>query len=195
MQFVKEKWVDVKGYEGLYQISNYGHIKSKDRWKGNNGGLMLLKARVLKQHPNSRGYFRVQLVGENGKKEQLFVHRLVAMHFVDNPNIYVNNIVNHLDSDHTNNRADNLEWTTPEGNVEHAVRKGRMKHSEERKKHLREACERNGKSVVGVNIKTGEIVRFVCLNDSRNKGFQPSCVSNCCKGTRETHKGYRWQYE
>lgn len=192
---MKEIWVDVSGYENLYQISNYGNIKSKIRNKRNNDGVMLLKARTLKQHPNSRGYLRVELVNEQGTRKKFFIHRLVALHFVDNPNTEVNNIVNHLDSDHTNNRADNLEWTTPQGNVEHAVRNGRMKHTAERKQHLREACERNGKAVIGINIKTGEIIRFICLNDCRNKGFQPSCVCDCCNGKRKTHGGYRWQYE
>jgi hypothetical protein len=192
---MREIWVDVEGYENLYQISNYGNIKSKDRNKRNNDGVMLLKARALKKHPNSRGYLRVALVNEHGEHKQVFVHRLVALHFVDNPNAEINNIVNHIDSDHTNNRADNLEWTTPRGNVEHAVRNGRMRHTAEWKQHLREACEKNGKSVVGVNIKTGETIHFVFLNDCRNKGFQPSCVCDCCKGKRQTHGGYRWQYE
>jgi hypothetical protein len=192
---MKEIWADVAGYENLYQISNCGNIKSKTRYKRNNDGVMLLKARTLKQHPNSRGYFRVELVDEHGKHKKFFIHRLVALHFVDNPNPSANHIVNHLDSDHTNNRADNLEWTTPQGNVEHAVRNGRMKHSAERKRHLREACEKNGKTVIGVNIKTGEVIRFICLNDCKNKGFQPSCVCDCCKGKRQTHGGYRWRYE
>ena len=63
---MKEIWVDVKGYEKFYQISNYGRVKSKPRIKRNNGGNTLLKARVLKQHPNSRGYLRIHLTSEDG---------------------------------------------------------------------------------------------------------------------------------
>lgn len=191
---MKEIWLDVAGYENLYQISNYGNVKSKDRNKRNNEGIMLQKARILKQHPNSRGYLRVCLADEKGTKKRFFVHRLVALHFVENSNKVTNDVVNHLDSDHTNNRADNLEWTTPQGNTRHAVCKGRMKYTAERKNRLRKYHENTGKSIIGVNVKTGEIIRFVCLNDCREKGFQPSCVCDCCKGKRNTHGGYRWEY-
>lgn len=191
---MREIWVDVAGYENLYQISNHGNIKSKDRSKRNNEGVMLLKSRMLKSYPNSRGYLRIQLVDENGNRERVFVHRLVAIHFVENPDKDINNVVNHLDSDYTNNRADNLEWTTPKGNAQHAVRNGRMKYTPERKRRMRDYHENNGKSITGVNIKTGETIHFVCLNDCRTKGFQPSCVCNCCNGKRETHKGHRWYY-
>ena len=192
---MKKIWVDVKGYENLYQVSNYGEIKSKLRYKRNNDGVMLLKPRILKQHPNSTGYYRVPLTDEKGVSKQVFVHRLVAMHFVDNSDAETNNVVNHLDSDHTNNRADNLEWTTIQGNMEHAKIKGRMKASNEKKIRMREALEKYSKSVIGINLKSGETIRFSHLNDSSNEGFQPSCVCNCCKGKRKTHKGYRWQYE
>ena len=187
--------MDIKDYENLYQISNCGRVKSKPRIKRNNGGVVLLKPRLLKQRPNSKGYYRVGLTDERGETKQVFVHRLVAYHFVTNLNPETNNVVNHLDCNPTNNKAINLEWTTIRGNMEHAVSNGRMRHNSEWKKHMREANEKNGKRVVGENIKTGEKVQFVCLNDCKAEGFAPSCVCSCCKGIRKTHKGYRWKYE
>lgn len=191
---MEEKWVEIDGYETLYQISNYGRVKSQPRYKLNNGGLMILNPRIIKQHPNSRGYYRVQLTDATGGRKRFFIHRLVALHFVNNPNAEINDVVNHLDSDHTNNRADNLEWTTAQGNVEHAVRNGRMKLSSERKKRIQDALWKYRKSVVGINIETGKTLHFSYLNECRNNGFEPSCVCDCCKGKRKTHKGYRWMY-
>jgi hypothetical protein len=176
-----EIWKDIKGYEGFYQVSNLGNVRS------------VIKKKVLKPQPNSKGYLRVQLKA-NGVGHHFLVHRLVALHFVDNPCESKNNIVNHLDCDFLNNSADNLEWTTLLGNTRHAIKCGRMKRTKEWLKHLRESNERNGKSVVGTNIKTGETIYFACLNDCAKAGFQPSCVCNCCKGIRKTHKGYKWGY-
>lgn len=190
---MQEVWKDVIGYEEFYQVSNFGNIRSKDRYKRNNNGVMLLKGRILKPLPNNRGYLRITL-NDNKSKKHFFVHRLVALHFVDNPAPDTNNVVNHIDSNYLNNSANNLEWTTTRGNMQHAIAKGRMKRTSEWLRHLRETNEKNGTPVVGVNIKTNEKIYFACLNDCRSKGFQPSCVCNCCKGIRKTHKGFEWRY-
>lgn len=191
---MQEIWKDIKDYEELYQISNYGNIRSKDRKKRNNNGSMILKGKMLHPLPNSNGYLRIQLVSNMGKRERFFVHRLVALHFVPNDNPNINTVVNHIDSNYLNNRADNLEWTTMKGNSQHALKSGRMNRTVEWLQHLRESCEKNGKSIIGTNIKTGEKIYFTCLNDCKNKGFQPSCVCYCCKGKQKAHKGYIWNY-
>lgn len=188
-----EVWKDIKGYEGLYQVSNLGNVRSLDRSVKRANGRLKKKGKLLKLTPNSSGYLRV-LLKADGVGKYWFVHRLVALHFVDNPRESKNNIVNHLDCNFLNNSVDNLEWTTPLGNARHAIKCGRMERTNEWLQHLRESNEKNGKSVVGTNIKTGETIYFVCLNDCSKAGFQPSCVCNCCKGIRATHKGYKWRY-
>ena len=189
-----EIWKDIKGYEGLYQVSNLGNVRSLDRkTKQSNGRVVMTRGKLLKLLPNSKGYLRVQLKAD-GVGRYCFVHRLVALHFVDNPCESINNIVNHLDCNFLNNSADNLEWTTHLGNVRHAIERGRTHRTDEWLQHLRESNEKNGRSVVGTNIKTGETIYFVCLNDCAKAGFQTSCVCNCCKGIRKTHKGYKWGY-
>ena len=190
-----EMWKDVKGYEGVYQVSNYGNVRSLSRIQTDkNGRNVQYQSKVLTPQPNSQGYMRVGLK-LNGKQKYWFVHRLVALHFVDNPNFQKYAIVNHLDSNYLNNKADNLEWTDISGNNHHAIEVGRMKRTEEWLHHQRQSNEKNGRPVIGTNIATGETVRFVCLNDCKNAGFQPSCVCNCCQGTRKSHKGYTWRYE
>ena len=190
-----EVWKDIRGYEGIYVVSNLGRVASLNRvQKDKNGREVFYKGKMLFPQPNSSGYLRVQLKRE-GVGEYCFVHRLVALHFVENPSPDCYSIVNHLDGDHLNNRADNLEWTTIYGNNRHAIESGRMERTKEWLQHLRETNEQNGRAVVGTNIVTGETIRFVCLNDCKSAGFQPSCVCNCCKGIRYSHKGYTWRYD
>ncbi len=189
-----EIWKDITGFESVYQVSNQGRVRSLQRTETDTKGRAVkYKGKVLKQTPNSRGYLRVELKS-NGKKERWLVHRLVAIHFVNNPMPDVYTVVNHLDSNFLNNNATNLEWTSMFGNAQHAIENGRMQRTEEWLKHLRESNEKNGTAVIGVNKQTNEKIYFVCLNDCRNKGFQASCVCECCTGKRKTHKGFEWRY-
>lgn len=189
-----ERWADVVGYEGLYQVSDRGRVRSKDRLVCATNSMRFLKGRVLKQAENSRGYLRVQLVDMDGTKTNVFVHRLVAHHFVENPDAVNNIVVNHIDADPHNNSAENLEWTTQKENIHHAARLGRLDRTEGWLKNLRAYHERVGRGVIGKSLYTGDEIYFACLNDCKRLGFQPACVCHCCKGERKTHGGYTWRY-
>ena len=118
-----EIWKDVEGYEGLYQVSNLGRVKSLDRL-GRCGkfGTLLYKGKELKSGKGSHGYYSVSL-GKESKFNSYLVHRLVAKHFVDG---YAQELeVNHIDLTKTNNHADNLEWVTPSYNTKHGWTKRR----------------------------------------------------------------------
>ena len=113
-----EIWKDVKDYEGFYQVSNLGRVKSLDRfdrihhhWKG----------KMLKLAMSRGGYLAVEL-NKNGKASKKSVHRLVAEVFVPNP--LNKSMVNHLDGIKTHNTPDNLEWCTDSENKYHAYRNG-----------------------------------------------------------------------
>ncbi len=103
---MKEIWKDIEGYEGLYQVSNLGDVRSLKYAGGN-------KVKILKQG-NVNGYKRVSL-HKNNKQKNYFVHRLVAMTFIPNPNNLP--LVNHKDENKTNNSVDNLEWCTQKYNI------------------------------------------------------------------------------
>jgi hypothetical protein len=113
-----EIWKDIKGYEGLYQISNHGRVKSLDRFIiDKNGVSKFKKGCVLKQGSYSNGYKFVQL-RPIITQHNWSVHRLVAIHFIDNP--LNKQCINHKDCNRTNNHVDNLEWCTHSENTLHS---------------------------------------------------------------------------
>ena len=106
-----EIWKDVVGYEGYYQVSNFGNIRSVDRViysdKLHIGTKRKLDGKMLKPYVNAHGYLALTLT-KNGKEKSLRVHRLVAEAFIKNPNNY--DQINHIDGNKTNNKVENLEW-------------------------------------------------------------------------------------
>lgn len=127
MQAVGEKkmseiWKDIAGYEGLYQISNQGRVKSLKRWDVNKKAFVDDES-ILHPTGNGYGYMIVGLRKET-RKTNHYVHRLVADAFVSNPNGHT--YVNHLDYNKQNNDASNLEWCSQKENMQHS--RDRMKH-------------------------------------------------------------------
>lgn len=118
---LEEQWKDIKGYEGLYLISNKGRILSLYQYKKNGGSGYFINTRELKKSITTTGYEKVELA-KDGKKKSHKIHRLVAKHFVANP--FNREIVNHIDGDYLNNNADNLEWCTTAENCLHALDEG-----------------------------------------------------------------------
>lgn len=116
-------WKDIKGYEGLYQVSDNGEVRSLDRHCTGSRN-RLLKGRTLKQTKTTTGYSKVELC-KDGHAISKKVHRLVAIAFIQNPNNLP--CVNHIDNNPSNNNASNLEWCTQAENVLHAVSIGARK--------------------------------------------------------------------
>ena len=103
---MQEIWRDIKGYEGLYQVSSWGNVRNS-------------QGRIMYQEPNYKGYPRVRLI-KSGVKKNKRVNRLVAEAFIPNP--YGLPQVNHKDGNKRNNSFSNLEWITQEMNISHAIR-------------------------------------------------------------------------
>jgi hypothetical protein len=129
---MSEKWKDIEGYEGLYQISNLGRVKS---FKKNN------KSYIMKQ---SNGKYPSVSFYKNGKEKRFLVHRLVAKSFLTNTEN--KGTVNHINGIKTDNRVENLEWCTQKENIHHALktgigsigeRNGLAKFTNEQVRHLR----------------------------------------------------------
>lgn len=115
-----EKWKPIQGYEGLYEVSNLGRVKSCDRYTDYGRHL---KEKLIHGGECPNGYKFVCL-RKNGRNKNYLVHRLVANEFVINPHFYP--VVNHIDGNKENNNFYNLEWCTQSYNLEHAVNIGLM---------------------------------------------------------------------
>lgn len=167
---MKEEYRDIAGYEGLYQVSNYGNIKSL----GNNKSR---KEKILKPLVK-KGYLIVTLY-KKGVSTNYCVHRLVAQAFIPNPD--AKEQVNHINGIKSDNNVQNLEWNTASENVQHAYDLGLCEKS------------RKDKSVMVLCITTGEI--YESISEAANQtGTQRSNISKCCNGERKTAGGLEWQY-
>lgn len=122
---MKEVWKDIEGYEGLYQVSNYGRVKRVAKKVTYCGGKEInYKEKILKPY-NCDGGYQVVALYKNRDRTQVLVHRLVAQSFLDNPENKKE--VNHIDFNPANNTLFNLEWTTRQENMRHSQRAGRLK--------------------------------------------------------------------
>lgn len=119
-----EEWKDVVGYEGYYQVSNLGNVRSIDRIVDGLNGRRFFKGITLKQNKDNYGYCIVSLYKER-KPKTCKVHRLVADAFIENVND--KSTINHIDGNKENNSVENLEWLTQEENFQHAIKEGLYK--------------------------------------------------------------------
>lgn len=123
----EELWVDVKGYEGSYQVSNLGRVKSLDRTVGDiRGFYRKIKGQFLKPIKHTSKYKVISLSSGYREFKQYYLQRLVALHFCHNDDPENKTQVNHINGIHTDNRACNLEWCTPSENIQHGVREGKV---------------------------------------------------------------------
>ena len=180
----EESWKDIEGYEGLYQISNLGRVKSLSRDIQMNGYIKRSKMTYLRFSRLPYGYLTVAL-SKRSIKKQFYIHRLVALYFVDNPNKY--NEVNHIDEDKENNSYLNLEWCTRKQNMNHG---SVMKRINAHPNTI--ASKKKGIKVVGINVKNGHKVSFNSLSEAGRNGFTQSGISRTLSGEQPNHKGYKW---
>ena len=171
---MEEIWKDIIGFEGLYQISNLGRVKS------------LYKNIIRKPQKAPSGYFFLTL-HKNGKIYNLNVHRTVAIHFIG----YREGLeVNHIDGNKGNNRVDNLEWVTRSENQIHAIKMGLRKIGDYTHKY-------SMKPVLCYRVKDNSFVgEFDCTKRAAEKlNLDPSTITKILKGKKKTTKGYRFIYK
>ena len=172
----KEVWRDIEGYEGYYQVSNIGKVRSLDRVVVHEEGTKRnLKGDILKTHIKY-GYVYVTL-SKNNKLKSYRVHRLVAKAFIPNPNNYPS--VNHKDENRKNNNVTNLEWCT-------------VKYNNEYSGTTEKAINANKKKVRC--IETGEIFDSTADAARHYNLKTPSHIAACCRGTRKRSAGHTWEY-
>jgi len=111
---MQEEWRSVVGYEGLYEVSNMGRVRSLKECRG--------KSNIILKHNINNGYSHIDLY-KNSSRQHSKIHRLVAQAFIPNPENKYD--VNHIDSNRSNNIISNLEWVTRKENMEHCIKMGR----------------------------------------------------------------------
>lgn len=188
MIVIIEIWKDIEGYEGLYQVSNFGNVKSLKR-------NIVLKPEVL-----DKGYLRVGL-NKNGSRKRFLVHRLVLCTF-DSYKSYPEYEVNHKDLNTSNNKLENLEWCTPNQNRVHAELNNPHRHDKSRvncslvgKKYGYLGVEASKKPVIQYDKDMNFIARFDSAREASKLGFNYKNISQVCNDKRKTHKGYIWKFE
>lgn len=179
-----EIWKDISGYEGLYQVSNTGKIKTLEKKCWNKYSFITRTERILKQN-NSKGYNFVRLY-KNKKAKNFTIHKLVALTFLSNEFHYKE--INHIDGNKLNNCVNNLEWCSKSHNIRHAFIMGLNKARKGNK---------NEKSIkiIQYDKNMNKIKLWDCISDVERKlNINHSSIIRCAKYKQETAGGYRWRY-
>lgn len=183
----EEIWRDIEGYEGLYQVSNLGRIRSCDRYVSNGrGSTKLMKSRVLRPGMDRCGYLNVKLY-KDGKKKMFLVHRLVYEAF--NCKRLEGMQINHIDENKLNNRLDNLNLMTPKQNINWGTANERRSKKLINHKSL-------SKPIIQYNINGKKLAEFGSLSDaSRRLSISTASICLALKGRLKTAGGYIFKYK
>lgn len=175
---MKEKWKSIKGFEGLYKISNYGNVKSLFFWDINKRKY-IIKERIIKPITDKDGYYIIGLY-KNKKRKTYKVHRLVAEAFITNPNNLPQ--INHKDENKLNNRVDNLEWCSVIYNLKYGTR---IQRAGNKHKKVVNQYDKDGNFIKSYNSLT-EASKYV-------NGYITG-ISAVCNNKQKTAYGYVWKY-
>ena len=175
---MEEVWKDIEGYEGLYEISNLGNVKSLVDSNG------VAREKILKHIKARNGYLKVDLC-KNKTKKHFLVHRLVANAFLPNPQNLP--CVNHKDEFRTNNSVENLEWCTHKYNINFGS-------CIERSAKSRRNDHNRSKQVYQYSKDFELIAVWKSTRECGRNGYKQCQVVACCNGKIKSHKGYIWSY-
>ena len=160
-----ETFVKIEGFE-KYEVSNLGKVRN------------IKSGRILKPFPNRDGYLGHSLC-ENNKRKHLYLHRIIATAFIDNPGKKPQ--VNHIDENKLNNDLSNLEWCTAKENLIHGTRTKR-------------AAEKRFKKVIQLDLNDNVLNEFESMRQAeRETGVLVGNISSCCNGKTKSAGGYKWR--
>ena len=172
---MQEIWKSIPNYEGKYEVSNLGHVRSYKQDRKN--------PRLLKPHYQG-GYPRINLY-KKCELKHYFVHVLVAQTFIPNPDNKPE--INHIDGDKTNNTVANLEWVTPSENINHA-----LQHNLRPQKTSKDTTPR---MVFQLPLDCSYLKLWDSISQAAKiMNYNPSGIHRCCSGKRKTYKGCKWEY-
>ena len=177
---MEEIWKDIQGYEGLYQVSNLGRVKSLNYHRSG-------KECILKNCIHTNGYLFVNLCSKRKLVKTYLVHRLVSQAFIENPKNLPQ--VNHIDEDKHNNCVDNLEWCNSKYNNNYGthIKRGILTK-------IKNNCINAPKKIDQYSLDGKFIKTWNSGTDITKNGFNRQNIWKCCNGLRKTSKGYIWKY-
>ena len=164
MNNIAEEWRPIKGYEGLYEVSNLGRVKALNYYRIDNEHIMQISK-------NNNGYLHTALFRDN-KREDKLVHRIVAEAFIPNPDNKP--FVDHINTDKTDNRVENLRWVTHFENMNNPITRKKM-----------------GKPVIQLT-RNGVPVRY--FQSITEVPQHTGNIVSVCRGQRHLANGFRWLY-
>lgn len=185
-----EIWRDIEGYEGLYQVSNLGRIKSLRRQVVNTVGFRIVPEAYLKG--SFRYGYRIVRLCKNGNVKRYMVHRLVAQAFIPNPENKPS--VNHIDGVPNNNMLSNLEWATYSEQQNH---RHHVLHQKVGRAYLGKFGKEHNKSKTVYQILNEKIIaEFGSTKEAERKThIDSTSIGRCCNGKQGTAGGFRWRYK
>lgn len=185
-KIIEEVWKPVAGYEGLYEVSNLGGVKSLPKVVDLGRAKQNRVEKFLRPIPDGKGYLMVWMF-KNQVKKMWKVHRLVADAFIPNP--YNKPQVDHINTIKDDNRVCNLIWCTEKENSNNPI-------SYKRNSESKFGCKNHhARSVIQLSLDGTPIKTWDCINDvKRELGFSHSHISQCCSGKRNVAYGFIWKY-
>ena len=179
-----EIWRDIEGFEGLYQVSFTGKVRSLHFNHSN-------QIKEIKTFDND-GYDRVVLTAADKSRHKFLVHRLVASAFISN-NIGKSE-VNHIDGNKRNNCVFNLEWATRKENINHAI-KTNLRPANCIYTHPKRGESKCAKKVYQYSLDNKLIRVWPCALDAAEAlGYHLGSIQRCCRGERDSHHNFKWSY-
>lgn len=184
-----EEWRDIEGYEGLYQVSDWGRVRSLNYHRQGVTKIMKPQLRC--------GYYRIQLKKDKVSSNKS-IHKLVAKAFI--PNIENKPIIDHIDGNSKNNVAWNLRWCTQLENNNFEIHINNLSKGQKGRKHSSDSIEKKRKSLYKnidqISSIDGEIIASYngAKNAAKSTNTNYQTLSNCCNGRCKTANGFIWKY-
>lgn len=176
---MEEIWKDIKDYEGLYQVSNLGRVKSLERYVNCRNGVRMVYERLLKLH-TTFGYY-LAILSKNCITKTFRVNRLVAEAFIPNPHNYPT--VDHINRDRANNCVDNLRWASYKLQAKNRTEIIRINRKDQ------------SKPVIQYTKDMVFVMEYASIKEAeRQTGINNGHISKCCRGERKSAGGFKWSY-
>ena len=181
--FIGEEWKDIKGYEGFYQVSSLGRVRSVERIVKVGDFFVTRRSKIRKLNKRPNGYYGL-LLSRDDTNVNFSIHRLVAEAFIPNPLCLPQ--INHKNENKADNRVENLEWCTAKYNSNYGTRKERVMQNNKRMQ---------GKKIVCMDVNGNILQHYPSVQSVKKNGHNVALVHACCTGARHTHHGLYWKFE